>query len=135
VVGLKGVWHLNKPSIYQIEGFCDFNSKFTFVMKKVKYNTKQDLLEAISENKERIKSFGVNGLGIFGSFSKGTSTDSSDVDLLVDFIPEKKNFDNFMDLSFFLEALFGRKVELVTRQSLSKHIGPHILNEVFNVSL
>jgi predicted nucleotidyltransferase len=78
-------------------------------MNKVKYNTKQDLIEAISENRERIKSFGVNGLGIFGSFSKGTSTDSSDVDLLVDFIPEKKNFDNFMDLSFFLEALFGRK--------------------------
>jgi predicted nucleotidyltransferase len=102
-------------------------------MNKVKYNTKQDLIEAISENRERIKSFGVNGLGIFGSFSKGTSTDSSDVDLLVDFIPEKKNFDNFMDLSFFLEALFGRKVELVTRQSLSKHIGPHILNEVFTV--
>ena len=104
-------------------------------MNKVKYNTKQDLIEAISENRERIKSFGVNGLGIFGSFSKGTSTDSSDVELLVDFIPEKKNFDNFMDLSFFLEALFGRKVELVTRQSLSKHIGPHILNEVFNVCL
>jgi len=40
-----------------------------------------------------------------------------------------------MDLSFFLEGLFGRKVELVTRQSLSKHIGPHILNEVINVSL
>jgi predicted nucleotidyltransferase len=60
---------------------------------------------------------------------------SSDVDLLVEFIPEKKSFDNFMELSFFLEGLLGRKVELVTPQSLSKHIGPHILNEVVNVSL
>ena len=104
-------------------------------MNKVKYNTKQDIIGAISENREVIKSFGVNGLGIFGSFSKGTAIETSDVDLLVDFIPEKKSFDNFMDLSFFLEGLFGRKVELVTRQSLSKHIGPHILNEVINVSL
>jgi predicted nucleotidyltransferase len=55
--------------------------------------------------------------------------------LLVEFIPEKKSFDNFMELSFFLEGLLGRKVELVTPQSLSKHIGPHILNEVVNVSL
>ena len=92
-------------------------------------------MTAISENRDMIKSFGVNGLGIFGSFSKGTVHETSDVDLLVDFIPEKKSFDNFMDLSFFLEALLGRKVELVTRQSLSKYIGPHILNEVINVSL
>jgi predicted nucleotidyltransferase len=40
-----------------------------------------------------------------------------------------------MDLSFFLENLLGRKVELVTPQSLSKYIGPHILKEVENVSI
>lgn len=34
-----------------------------------------------------------------------------------------------MDLSFFLEDLPGRKVEVVTQQSLSKYIGPHILKE------
>ncbi len=102
---------------------------------KVKYLTKQDLMLAISENSTIIKSFGVKGIGLFGSFLKGTATENSDVDLLVDFIPEEKNFDNFMDLSFFLETLLERKVELVTRQSLSKYIGPHILKEVQNVSL
>jgi hypothetical protein len=35
-----------------------------------------------------------------------------------------------MDLSFFLENLLGRKVELVTLQSLSPYINPHILKEV-----
>jgi Predicted nucleotidyltransferases len=35
-----------------------------------------------------------------------------------------------MDLAFYLEDLFGRKVEIVTPQSLSKHIGPYILKEV-----
>jgi predicted nucleotidyltransferase len=38
-------------------------------------------------------------------------------------------------LSFFLEELLGRNVELVTTQSLSKFIGPHILKEVQDVSL
>lgn len=104
-------------------------------MNQVKLHTKQDLLEAISENREVIKSYGVNSLGVFGSFSKGTFNDASDVDLLVDFIPEKKTFDNFMDLSFFLEELFGRKVEILTPQSLSKFIGPHILKEVQHVNL
>jgi predicted nucleotidyltransferase len=104
-------------------------------MNQVKIHTKKELLNALSKNREMIKLFGVTSLGIFGSFSKGKIKESSDVDLLVDFDPAKKSFDNFMDLSFFLEGIFGRKVEKVTTQSLSKFIGPHILNEVQNVSL
>ena len=104
-------------------------------MHHIKLHTKQDILSAITSNREVIKGYGVSKIGLFGSFSKGTFTDKSDVDLLVDFIPERKTFDNFMELSFFLEELLGRKVELVTPQSLSKFIGPYILNEVENVSL
>ena len=104
-------------------------------MNQGKIHTKKELLNALSKNREMIKLFGVTSLGIFGSFSKGKIKESSDVDLLVDFDPAKKSFDNFMDLSFFLEGIFGRKVEIVTTQSLSKFIGPHILNEVQNVSL
>jgi predicted nucleotidyltransferase len=104
-------------------------------MKRNKLHTKQELLAAITSNREVIKGYGVSNLGLFGSFSKGTFNESSDVDLLVEFIPEQKTFDNFMELSFFLEELLGRKVELVTPQSLSKFIAPHILNEVENVSL
>lgn len=104
-------------------------------MIKGKVYTKQDLLVALTNNSEVIKSYGVNSLGIFGSFIKGTYNDASDVDLLVDFVPEKKSFDNFMNLSFFLEEITGRKVEIITPQSLSKFIGPYILNEVQNVNL
>ena len=104
-------------------------------MNEIKIHTKNELLHALSENREVIKSYGVNSLGIFGSFSKETNTEESDVDLLVNFEPNRKSFDNFMDLNFFLEDLFGRKVEMVTPQSLSRFIGPHILNEVQHVSL
>lgn len=104
-------------------------------MKQTKLHSKEELLAAITSNKAVIKGFGVSNLGVFGSFSKGTFTETSDVDLLVDFFPEQKTFDNFMELSFFLEDLLGRKVELVTPQSLSKFIAPYILNELENVSL
>ena len=104
-------------------------------MRRNKLHIKQELLAAITSNREVIKGYGVSNLGLFGSFSKGTFNESSDVDLLVEFIPEQKTFDNFMELSFFLEELLGRKVELVTPQSLSKFIAPYILNEVENVSL
>jgi len=104
-------------------------------MNQVKIHTKYDLLYSLFENREGIKAFGVNSLGIFGSFRKETNTESSDVDLYIEFDPTRKSFDNFMGLSFFIEELVGRKVEIVTPQSLSKFIGPHILNEVEYVSL
>lgn len=95
---------------------------------------KEHLLLLLKNNKPKIKSYGVKRLGLFESFVKGQTHPKSDVDLLVEFRPEKKSFDNFMDLSFFLEDLLGRKVELVTPQSLNKYIGPHILKETENVA-
>jgi len=53
----------------------------------------------------------------------------------VDFENDKKTYDNFIGLSFYLEELLGRKVELVTRQSLSKYIGPHILRQAEHVTI
>ena len=42
---------------------------------------------------------------------------------------------NFMDLGFYLEELTGRKIEIVTPQSLNKFIGKYITQEVEYVSL
>jgi len=95
---------------------------------------KQSLLSLLQANGQKLRSFGVLNLSLFGSFITGKLHADSDVDLLVEFDPQQKSYDNFMDLSFFLEDLLGRRVEVVTPQSLSKYIGPHILNQAENVS-
>ena len=82
------------------------------------------------ERQEQIRAFGVKRYGLFGSFVRGEHTDESDVDILVEFEPGQKTFDHFMHLAFFLEELLGRPVDLVTLESLSPYIGPHILQEV-----
>lgn len=92
--------------------------------------TKQDILTVLSENHARIRALGVKRLGLFGSFVRGQQSADSDVDLLVEFEPGQKTFDNFMKLAFLLEDLLQRRVELVTTEALSPHIGPHILDEV-----
>lgn len=102
-------------------------------MVTIKVQSKQDIVNSISNHEETLKCLGVQSIGLFGSFVKNAVHEDSDVDLLVDFYPNKKSFDNFMELAFFLEELFGRRVEIVTRQSLSQHIGPHILKEVVYV--
>ncbi|MBN1583394.1 MAG: nucleotidyltransferase family protein [Anaerolineae bacterium] len=92
--------------------------------------TKDELFTSLSENREKLWDFGVKRCGLFGSFVRGQQSVQSDIDILVEFEPGKKTFDNFMHLAFFLEDLFGRKVDLVTTESLSPYIGPHILREV-----
>ena len=60
----------------------------------------------------------------------GEGSDSSDIDILVEFEPERKTFDNFIRMAFLLEQLLGRRVELVTPEALSPYLKPHILREV-----
>jgi predicted nucleotidyltransferase len=92
--------------------------------------TKKTVLSLIEENQDEIKALGVKRLGLFGSFARQEQDTASDMDFLVEFEQGKKTFDNFIQLSFFLEDLFKRRVELVTLESLSPYIGPHIMNEV-----
>jgi predicted nucleotidyltransferase len=75
-------------------------------------SAKEELLAIIESHQKEIGNFGVRRYGLFGSFVR------------------EQHFDNFMNLAFFLEDLLGRKVDLVTAESLSPYIGPHILKEV-----
>jgi uncharacterized protein len=92
--------------------------------------TRDDILNALRENRPRLTALGVERIGLFGSFVRGQQRPESDIDLLVKFEPKRKTFDVFMETSFFLEDLLQHRIELVTEESLSPHIGPHILKEV-----
>jgi len=91
---------------------------------------KETILQMLVANKEQLAVYGVNKIGLFGSHVRNEANENSDIDLLVNIQKEKKTFNNFLSLNYYLEELFGRKVELVTSQSLSPYIGPHILKTV-----
>ena len=81
----------------------------------------------MTDKRQAFDRLGVHRFGLFGSFAKGEQNAESDVDLLVEFRPGEKSFDRFMEISFLLEEILGRKVDLITPESLSPHIGPKIL--------
>jgi len=91
---------------------------------------KQQIFQCLADNGETFMKLGVRRFGLFGSFVRGSQRSDSDIDLLVEFEPGRKSFDGFMNLSFFLEDLLGRNVDLVTPESLSPYIGPKIIAEV-----
>lgn len=96
-------------------------------------DSKKELYETIKNNRETLNSLGVDSIGVFGSFCRNEMNNYSDVDFLVDFKKSEKTYSNFFKLHEFLTSITGRKVEILTRKSLSKYIGPYILKEVENV--
>jgi hypothetical protein len=92
--------------------------------------TKTQILALLREHQPELQRLGVRRCGLFGSFVRNEPHDQSDIDILVEFDPQQKTFDHFMQLATFLETLFGRPVDLITTESLSPYLGPHILSEV-----
>jgi len=97
--------------------------------------TKEDIFGFLRDHQAKIQSLGVRRIGLLGSFVRGEQRPESDIDLLVDFEPLRKTLDHFMELSLFLEGSMHCRVELVTPEALSPHMGPHILAEVEYVPL
>jgi predicted nucleotidyltransferase len=95
--------------------------------------TREDVVRRLQDAEPAIRGLGVRRLSLFGSVLRGEARPDSDVDFLVEFEPDAKTFEHFMDLGFLLEELLQHRVELVTPESLSPYIGPHILKEAREV--
>ena len=93
--------------------------------------TQEHILKTLKSNKIKLTKFGIRNVGLFGSYRRNEQSSESDIDLLIDFEPEKENFDNLMAVYDLFEKIFkNEKVEVVTKNGLSPHIGPLILKEV-----
>lgn len=90
----------------------------------------ENIIHLLEVNMEKIRGYGVRRIGLFGSYSRGEQTETSDVDILVEFEDDEKTFDNYMDLKFFLEDLFGLKVDLVMEGTIKPDLLPYILGSV-----
>ncbi|GAA4415722.1 nucleotidyltransferase family protein [Nibrella viscosa] len=96
--------------------------------------TKENILSTLRAYKPELSKFGVSTIGLFGSYLYDNQSRKSDIDILIDFEPDKENFENFMAVYDIVEGLFeDEKIEIVTKNGLSKHIRPKILNEVLYI--
>jgi predicted nucleotidyltransferase len=76
--------------------------------------------------------YGVQYAGVFGSVARGENTRASDVDVLV-VLREPVSLLKFFALNDELEAALGCQVDLVTRNSLNRHVKPYALQELQTV--
>ena len=91
--------------------------------------TKKDIIDKLEELKPFLKKeFSVKKMGIFGSFADETFSEGSDIDILVEL--EKPIGWKFFSLEIYLEKVFNRKIELVTKTAIKEQLKDTILEQV-----
>ncbi len=80
--------------------------------------TKETIIESLRKDLPYLKNtFGVQTIGLFGSYSKNENTNNSDLDFFVEV--DKPLAKNYFGLWNYLEKKFNNKIDLIRK-------GPHL---------
>ncbi len=91
--------------------------------------TKNEILNKLKELKPFLaKEYSVKEIGLFGSFADESANENSDIDLLVELY--QPIGWRFFSLEIYLEQIFGRKIDLVTKNAIRERIKENILKQV-----
>ncbi len=91
--------------------------------------SKNDILTKLKELKPALyRDYSVKEIGLFGSFSDGTFSEESDIDIIVEL--EKPIGWKFFSLELYLQKIFNRKIDLVSKNALKEQIKESILKKV-----
>jgi predicted nucleotidyltransferase len=95
--------------------------------------TRADIIAALRNQAPDIRSLGATSLYLFGSAARGEARDDSDVDLFVDYDPERFSFVELIRLRERLSHILGRRADLTTREGLHPMLRPQIEVEAVKV--
>lgn len=91
--------------------------------------SQNEIIAKLKEIKPTLKNeYSVKSIGLFGSFSENLQSETSDIDILVEF--ERPIGWKFFSLEIYLEKVFGRNIDLVTKNALKDQIRDQILEQV-----
>ena len=91
--------------------------------------TREKITNILSEKSEYLAEvYGVKKIGLFGSYAKGTHTEASDIDIIVEF--ETPLGFRFMEFADYLEEILGRPVDVLTIGGLQGIRIPHVAQSI-----
>ncbi|MGE4295458.1 MAG: nucleotidyltransferase family protein [Campylobacterales bacterium] len=93
---------------------------------------KDEILNFLKANKEALRSrYGVEKLGLFGSFSRNEANENSDIDILFEVgNGVKLSLFDYLKLSAYLEENLHQKVDLVREAKLKEALKPYVYKDI-----
>ncbi len=95
--------------------------------------TRSEILTALKRyKKESSKKYGINNIGIFGSYSTGQATDKSDIDVVIE--TAYPDLYTLVHIKEELEALFKKPVDLIrNRENMNPYLKKRIERDAWYV--
>ncbi|MBN2893524.1 MAG: nucleotidyltransferase family protein [Bacteroidales bacterium] len=91
--------------------------------------SQEDIIQKLQSIKPELEEkYFVKKIGIFGSYASNNYSENSDIDILVEF--KKPIGWIYLSLEIYLEKIFNKKIDLVTKNAIKKQISNNILEEV-----
>ena len=95
--------------------------------------TKENVIEILKAvATDSLNNYKAQIKGIFGSVARGEESESSDIDVLVDFKEDADLFD-FVGLALFLEEKLHRPVDIVPTDTIKGDIRLNVLKEAIYI--
>jgi uncharacterized protein len=88
--------------------------------------TRSEILEILKQyKKENSEKYGINNLGIFGSYSRDLATDDSDIDIVIE--TQEPDLYRLVHIKEDLEKLFNKSVDIVrNREKMNPYLKKRI---------
>ena len=90
------------------------------------------IFQVLEPYQERLKELGVRKLGLFGSFARGESKETSDLDFLVE-LESGRSLLDIIAIKQDLEDLLNIKVDVVTEAAVSPYIRDEVLRQAISL--
>ena len=94
--------------------------------------TLNEIQQTLREQKPYLaEKYGVEIVGVFGSYVRQEQRADSDLDLLIELVrPPRISLIGLVELEDYLSQVLGVKVDLAIKTNLKKRIGKRVLQEV-----
>jgi len=97
--------------------------------------TKDDAIQIIAQHRDDIAALGVHAIGLIGSVARDESHDASDLDVVIDLPPEHQTLREYFAIIDYLEAQFGRHVDVLMLDTLRPRFRRAIERDVVWIDL
>lgn len=87
------------------------------------------LSDSVRRHERELRARGIVSVAIFGSVARGDSTETSDLDLLIELDPEARLGFSYFTLPKYFEEILGVRTDVVSKNAIKPYIRERILND------
>ncbi|MYB77157.1 MAG: hypothetical protein F4X83_08685 [Chloroflexi bacterium] len=97
--------------------------------------TKENAIQTIAQNRQKIAELGVAAIGLIGSVAREEAHDASDLDVIIDLPPEHQTLREYFAIIDYLEAQFGGHVDVLMLDTLRPRFRQAIERDIVWIDL